>query len=223
MKTSAMFKVASVVMCAAVVASTWILKPSARCAENAADEIEKTDSALQDEAKPDKMEETILDIPVLIATSSDEGVDNDAPAEEQKPTEEENPDIEIDYEEAAILAQVAWGEYKGPNDEEVLAVYWCIFNRVDANIHGGNEGVKSVATFPNQFIGYRSTNPIDERLLGLACYALKEWQTEKVTMRPSESRVLPAEFLWFSGNKEQTNNVFRDTYEFTYETRYIRW
>lgn len=223
MKTSAMFKVAAVVMCAAILASTWLLKPSTRGAENTADEIEKTDYASQDKAITDKMKDPILDITVLIETPSSEGVDNDAPAEEQKPTEEENPAIEIDYEEAAILAQVAWGEYKGPNDEEVLAVYWCIFNRVDANIHGGNEGVKRVATFPNQFLGYRSTNPIDDRLLGLACDALKEWQTEKVTMRPSESRVLPAEFLWFSSNKEQTHNVFRDTYEFTYETRYIRW
>lgn len=126
-------------------------------------------------------------------------------------------------EDAELLAKAAHGEYRGLNDEEVLAVYWCIFNRVDAAGYGMGNSIEYVLTFPHQFLGYSPDNPVDDRLIDLACEALTAWETEKLTGELSEERVIPSEYLWFSGNEECTHNTYRNTFEFTPSTDYITW
>ena len=131
--------------------------------------------------------------------------------------------IEANMEDATLLAKAAQGEYRGLNDEEVLAVYWCILNRVDAVGYGMGNNIEYVLTFPYQFLGYSSDNPVDERLIDLACEALTAWETEKLTGELSDERVIPPEYLWFSGNAECTHNTYRNTFEFTSSTDYITW
>ena len=126
-------------------------------------------------------------------------------------------------EDATLLAKAAQGEYRGLNDEEVLAVYWCILNRVDAEGYGMGNNIEYVLTFPYQFLGFSQDNPVDERLIDLACEALTAWETEKITGELSGERVIPPEYLWFSGNAECTHNTYRNTFEFTSSTDYITW
>ena len=126
-------------------------------------------------------------------------------------------------EDATLLAKAAQGEYRGLNDEEVLAVYWCILNRVDAEGYGMGNNIEYVLTFPYQFLGYSPDNPVDERLIDLACEALTAWETEKLTGELSDERVIPPEYLWFSGNDECTHNTYRNTFEFAPSTDYITW
>lgn len=83
--------------------------------------------------------------------------------------------------------------------------------------------IEYVLTFPNQFFGYRPDNPVDDRLIDLACEALTVWETEKMTGEISDERVIPPEYLWFSGNEECTHNTYRNTFEFTPSTDYITW
>lgn len=129
----------------------------------------------------------------------------------------------VNMEDAVLLAKAAQGEYRGSNDEEVLAVYWCILNRVNAEGYGMGNNIEYVLTFPYQFLGYSSDNPVDERLIDLACEALTAWETEKLTGELSAERVIPPEYLWFSGNVECTHNTYRNTFEFTTSTDYITW
>lgn len=131
--------------------------------------------------------------------------------------------IAVNMEDATLLAKAAQGEYRGLNDEEVLAVYWCILNRVDAEGYGMGNNIEYVLNFPYQFLGYSSDNPVDERLIDLACEALTAWETEKLTGELSDERVIPPEYLWFSGNAECTHNTYRNTFEFTTSTDYITW
>lgn len=131
--------------------------------------------------------------------------------------------IAVNMEDAVLLAKAAQGEYRGLNDEEVLAVYWCIINRVDAEGYGMGNDIEYVLNFPYQFLGYSSDNPVDERLIDLACEALTAWETEKLTGELSDERVIPPEYLWFSGNAECTHNTYRNTFEFTTSTDYITW
>ena len=130
---------------------------------------------------------------------------------------------EVNVEDAILLAKAAQGEYRGLNDEEVLAVYWCIFNRVDAVGYGMGNNIEYVLTFPYQFLGYNENNSVDDRLIDLACEALKAWEAEKITGELSEHRVIPKEYLWFSGNSDCTHNTYRNTFEFTPSTDYISW
>lgn len=129
----------------------------------------------------------------------------------------------VNMEDAVLLAKAAQGEYRGSNDEEVLAVYWCILNRVDAEGYGMGNNIEYVLTFPYQFLGYSPDNPVDERLIDLACEALTAWETEKLTGELSDERVIPPEYLWFSGNDECTHNTYRNTFEFAPSTDYITW
>lgn len=131
--------------------------------------------------------------------------------------------IVANMEDATLLAKAAYGEYRGLNDEEVLAVYWCILNRVDAEGYGMGNDIEYVLTFPHQFLGYSPDNPVDDRLIDLACEALTVWETEKMTGELSDERVIPPEYLWFSGNEECTHNTYRNTFEFCPRTDYITW
>ena len=110
-------------------------------------------------------------------------------------------------EEADLLARCVWGEYRGSDDVQVVAVAWCILNRVDDARFGNT--IKEVVTAPWQFSGYQPTNPIDPRIYQICVDVLTRWQAEQ-TVCGSIGRVLPSEYVYFTGNGRV--NLYRADY-----------
>lgn len=98
--------------------------------------------------------------------------------------------------DAEMIAKTVWGEARGCSDAQKAAVVWCILNRVDSDRFP--DTIESVVTAPGQFFGYSASNPVEEDILAMVIDALKWWAVESVM--PSEYRVLPPEYLYFSGN-----------------------
>ena len=119
-------------------------------------------------------------------------------------------EIQINHEDAVLLAKLVWGEARGVESKaEQAAVIWCALNRVDAEGYACGRSVEHVVTFPNQFTGYRASNPVDAELYELAVDVLTRWQREKAG-ESDVGRVLPFEYQWFAG--DGTRNHFRDAY-----------
>lgn len=109
-------------------------------------------------------------------------------------------------EEVIVLARMLWGEARGvSSDAEKAACVWCVLNRVD---HGYGD-IITVVTTPEQFVGYNAKNPIDDDLITLCIDVLSRWYAEK-DGQAEVGRVLPADYLWFSGDGER--NHFRNAY-----------
>lgn len=111
----------------------------------------------------------------------------------------------VDDSEAEYLAKMVWGEARGLTTTEQAACVWCVLNRVDA----GYGTIIEVVTAKNQFVGYRPGNPIDETILNLCEDVLLRWEIEAACVG-EVGRVLPAEYLYFSGDGR--HNYFRDSY-----------
>ena len=109
-------------------------------------------------------------------------------------------------EEVIVLVKMLWGEARGvSSDAEKAACVWCALNRVD---HGYGD-ITAVVTAPYQFVGYREGNPVDDDLITLCIDVLTRWYAEK-DGQVEVGRVLPADYLWFSGDGER--NHFRNAY-----------
>lgn len=109
-------------------------------------------------------------------------------------------------EEVIVLAKMLWGEARGvSSDAEKAACVWCVLNRVD---HGYGD-IITVVTAPEQFVGYNAKNPIDDDLITLCIDVLSRWYAEREG-QVEVGRVLPADYLWFSGDGER--NHFRNAY-----------
>ena len=109
-------------------------------------------------------------------------------------------------EEVIVLARMLWGEARGvSSDAEKAACVWCVLNRVD---HGYGD-IITVVTTPEQFVGYNEENPVDDGLITLCIDVLSRWYVEK-DGQAEVGRVLPADYLWFSGDGER--NHFRNAY-----------
>jgi hypothetical protein len=115
--------------------------------------------------------------------------------------------VTIDPYEAELIAKTLYGEARGCGTTEQAAVCWTILNRV--NIPGFGGDIAGVITMPHQFAGYRASNPILPELYDLAVDVLTRWEREKLG-ETDVGRVLPREFLWFSGDGKA--NCFRDAY-----------
>lgn len=109
----------------------------------------------------------------------------------------------VSRDDAYILALMAWGEARGCSDMEIAATMWCVCNRCDA---WGLNVVETVCA-PGQFCGWSSGNPLDDHLYKLAIDVLTRWELER-TGAANVGRVLPAEYLWFTG--DGLHNYFRD-------------
>lgn len=120
--------------------------------------------------------------------------------------------------DAQALAQMAWGECRGVKalsaggriisaKYQKAAAMWCALNRFDAAFDG--ERIADVVAAPSQFHGYDPEHPIDDDLLALAYDVLERWQAEK-TGAADAGRVLPAEYLFFTGDGK--NNYFSTEY-----------
>jgi hypothetical protein len=123
------------------------------------------------------------------------------------PTPEPTPEIIIDPYEAELIAKTLYGEYRGPDKLQQAGVAWCIVNRCDA----WGETVETVVTAPNQFLGYRASNPVEPYLYDMAVDVLTRWEREKLG-ETDVGRVLPADYLWFGANKSYTKNIFRNAF-----------
>lgn len=126
-----------------------------------------------------------------------------SPEPTMEPVEESRPWTD---EEVTVLAKMVWGEARGvPSDTEKAAVVWCVLNRVDQ----GYGSIITVVTTPNQFIGYRKNNQLDDELITLCIDVLTRWYAEK-DGQVDVGRVLPKDYLWFSG--DGSRNHFRNAY-----------
>ena len=124
-----------------------------------------------------------------------------------KSVEISNEDILQDATSAEIiLAKTVWGEARGCSVTEQAAVVWCVLNRVDA----GYGSIIATVLEPKQFVGYHYKNPLDEDILRLVKDVLVRWELED-TNSGEVGRVLPEDYLWFSGDGKR--NYFRNAYE----------
>lgn len=125
-------------------------------------------------------------------------------------TEQEK--IEHNMEEIKMIAKTVWGEYRGNDKDHQAAVVWCILNRVDDGRFPDN--ITDVITQPNQFGGYKESNPVDNEIVELVKDVVSRWTIEQNTIG-LVGRVLPKSYCWFSGNG--TENYYRDSYDGEYD------
>lgn len=112
-------------------------------------------------------------------------------------------------EDVEAIARTLYGECRGAETEaEKEAVAWVILNRVDA---GYSDTVLGVVSAPGQFAGYNAEHPLWPELVEVARRVLTLHHREQ--LGESVARVLPREYLWFSG--DGTRNYFRCEYEGT--------
>lgn len=109
-------------------------------------------------------------------------------------------------EDVEAIARTLYGECRGAETEaEKEAVAWVILNRVDA---GYADTVLGVVSAPGQFAGYNAAHPLWPELVEVARRVLTLHHREQLGERVA--RVLPREYLWFSG--DGARNWFRDAY-----------
>lgn len=108
------------------------------------------------------------------------------------------------HTEAEYIAKALYGEARGCSETEQRAVVWCILNRVDEGVWG--DGIIGVITRPGQFAGYDPDYPVWPELYEIAQDVLTQWRREG--NGETVERVLPREYVYFSGNGSY--NVFRD-------------
>lgn len=122
--------------------------------------------------------------------------------------EQTKPPYVMYYNESDIvmLAKLMYQECGGvPSDTEKACVVWTVLNRVDE--YGGT--IYEVVTAKNQF-AYYNDRPVDDALYQLAKDVLTRWNNEK-NGEVNVGRVLPPDYLWFSGDGE--HNHFRNAYK----------
>lgn len=122
--------------------------------------------------------------------------------------EQTKPPYVMYYDESDIvmLAKLMYQECGGvPSDTEKACVVWTVLNRVDE--YGGT--IYEVVTAKNQF-AYYNDRPVDDALYQFAKDVLTRWNNEK-NGEVNVGRVLPPDYLWFSGDGE--HNHFRNAYK----------
>ena len=125
---------------------------------------------------------------------------------------EPHQDIEISLEasEVEMIAKTVYGEARGLSTLDQSAVIWCILNRVDA----GYGSITEVITAPNQFVGYRISNPVTDEFRALAEDILVRWKMESMCCG-EVGRTLPKDYMWFVGRNG--TNVFRNAWSGDYD------
>lgn len=121
-------------------------------------------------------------------------------------------DVEITLEtsEVEMIAKTVYGEARGLDTLDQSAVIWCILNRVDA----GYGSITEVITAPNQFTGYKVSNPVTDEFRALAEDVLTRWYMES-TCCGEVGRTLPKDYLWFVGRNG--TNHFRNAWSGDYD------
>lgn len=114
---------------------------------------------------------------------------------------------EPQHEAVIMLAKLIYGEARGCSTMEQAAVVWNALNRVDSPEFP--DSVKEVILHKNAYTGYDPDHPVQEEFVELAQDVLERWILEKLD-GGNHGRVLPKEYLYFSGNGEV--NRFRKEY-----------
>lgn len=110
-------------------------------------------------------------------------------------------------EDVEAIALTLYGECRDVESEaEQEAVAWVILNRLDA---GYADTVLGVVSAPGQFAGYSPDHPLWPELVEVARRVLTLHHREQ--RGESVARVLPREYLWFSG--DGARNYFRCEYD----------
>lgn len=103
----------------------------------------------------------------------------------------------LSMDDAQMMARCLWGECRGMESTmEKAAVAWCILNRVDDD--RWPDTIQEVIGQPNQFTGYKASNPVDEDLLIISMDVITRWYLEK-DGQAEVGRVLPREYCFFVG------------------------
>lgn len=129
--------------------------------------------------------------------------------EANRAIENEEYEIQLHYSEqdVAFLAKVAFCEARGIESKtEIACVMWTILNRCD----NGYGTIKAVVTAPQQFAYYQKAPTVSGYgydLVTLARDVLNRWSKEKNGIE-DVGRVLPKEYLYFSGDGE--HNYFKN-------------
>jgi spore germination cell wall hydrolase CwlJ-like protein len=100
-------------------------------------------------------------------------------------------------EERDALARTVYGEGNNQPLAEKMKIVQVVFNRLDDGRFG--DSITAVITAPNQFHGYDADNPLTDDNLD----AVDAAQTVR------KSGLALGDWLYFSGNKNGTANVFR--------------
>ena len=150
---------------------------------------------------------------------------------DQMPDEDINNDVEVvehvienpfTNEEIDYIAKTVWGEARGLSKTHQAGVVWTILNRCDDGRFG--KGIISVVTAPKQFVGYKSSNPVDPEIRDLVVDVLDRYSQEKAGIE-NVGRVLPKGYLYFRGNgkvnlfseKCNSNNIWDWSLDSPYE------
>lgn len=120
------------------------------------------------------------------------------------------PELDEYHEEVAIyLAKTVWGEARGCSKTQQAGVVWTVLNRADCDLNYIPDDLISIITQKHQFVGYKSSNPVDEDIYNLCVDVLQRWLAEKEGAE-DVGRVLAPEYLYFHANSSGTENIFTD-------------
>lgn len=150
---------------------------------------------------------------------------------DQTPVEDINNEVEViepviennfTNEEIDYITKTVWGEARGLSKTHQAGVVWTILNRYDDGRFG--KGIISVVTAPRQFVGYKSSNPVDPEIRDLVIDVLDRYSQEKAGIE-NVGRVLPKGYLYFRGNgkvnlfseKCNSNNIWDWSLDSPYE------
>ena len=158
-----------------------------------------------------KIEFVAVAEPVITPAPIPTPVPTPKPTPKPTPVPTPTPDPVEPYHEAArYLAKTVYGEARGCPVTDQAAVIWCVLNRVDTRETQTPEDVIKVITKPNQFTGYRKSNPIKDEHYELALDVLGRWLREK-NGEIDVGRVLPPDYRYFAAHKGR--NRFRNKYK----------
>lgn len=117
------------------------------------------------------------------------------------------PAVIFTDDEVDALARMLYGEALNCSIEGQAGAVWCVLNRMDDPRFP--DTVLDVLTQPNQFFGYRKSNPVLPELVGVVEDVLMRYNVEQSGIE-NAGRVLPKEYVYFSGDGQQ--NYFTVTY-----------
>lgn len=119
-------------------------------------------------------------------------------------------DISQLTEEQIVLAKCVYGEARGTSPEDQASVAWCIINRLES---GYANSIIDIVTAPYQFVGYKSSNPVNPLQVSIVLDVLDRWEKQKTLGLSDEEagRTIPTGYHDFRGRK-QTNGTYRNEF-----------
>lgn len=111
--------------------------------------------------------------------------------------------------EAEAIARVLYGTARNSTPENQRLVVWCIINRSEHS--GYPDSIVEVCEQKNQWMGYRSDNPVVKAYYDLAYEELQSYSE-------SGHRAVPVEYVFLNWSNDQI--ILRDNFEENGRTHY---